>query len=55
LDSWWGWERGDKNGNSGTTMLAGQGFVIASLFSVDVFHQKTIDFFKRHLECGGSK
>src|SRR5271165_7074151 len=27
-----GWERGDKNGNSGALMLAGEGFVTASLF-----------------------
>jgi len=27
-----GWERGDKNGNSGALMLAGAGFVTASIF-----------------------
>jgi len=27
-----GWERGDKNGNSGAVMLANEGFVTASLF-----------------------
>lgn len=27
-----GWERGDKNGNSGASMLANEGFVTASLF-----------------------
>src|ERR1700726_4619649 len=27
-----GWERGDKNGNSGAQLLANQGFVTASLF-----------------------
>ncbi|MGA8150906.1 MAG: alpha/beta hydrolase [Terriglobales bacterium] len=27
-----GWERGDKNGNSGAQLLAGEGFVTASLF-----------------------
>jgi len=27
-----GWERGDKNGNSGALLLANEGFVTASLF-----------------------
>jgi acetyl esterase/lipase len=27
-----GWERGDKNGNSGAQLLANEGFVTASLF-----------------------
>jgi acetyl esterase/lipase len=27
-----GWERGDKNGNSGALLLASEGFVTASLF-----------------------
>ena len=94
-----GWERGDKNGNSGAQLLANEGFVTASLFyhlsgdspfpadqsvrmadayrriglavefiavknaghdfehvgdapispSVEIIHQRTIDFFKHYL------